>query len=236
MLPVNLSKIQKRLTELGFDAGPQDGILGPRTEKAIIDFKKSIGLKPRAYIGPRTLSALFDVPAFSSVAPDPLASTGSALPWFAHATQVLGLHEQRDHGALRKWFDKAVSWIDPRQIPWCGAFVATCLRKWNPDIKLPANPLLARAWLGFGVASKPQMGAVMIFSRPPSKLYGHVGFYAGETATHFKIRGGNQKNAVTDTLIAKTRFLGARMPAGYSGTGKRVTVTNNGISTSTNEA
>ncbi len=44
--------IQDRLLELGFDLGPVYGIRGPRTDAAIVAFKRSVGLRPRPYLGP----------------------------------------------------------------------------------------------------------------------------------------------------------------------------------------
>ena len=42
----------------GFDLGPVDGALGPKTTKALQDFQRSVGLAPDGVLGPRTLAAL----------------------------------------------------------------------------------------------------------------------------------------------------------------------------------
>lgn len=42
----------------GFDPGPVDGALGPKTTKALQDFQRSVGLAPDGVLGPRTLAAL----------------------------------------------------------------------------------------------------------------------------------------------------------------------------------
>tara|TARA_R110002020_G_scaffold37811_1_gene113956 strand:- start:414 stop:914 length:501 start_codon:yes stop_codon:yes gene_type:complete len=158
--------LQQRLLSLGFNPGPLDGLIGPRTEAAIVAFKLSVGLRARPYVGPITWAALMEP------APE------SDLPWMAEAIQMLNLHERRDVSQLKAWFDRSVAWIDPREIPWCGAFVATCLRKPDPDITLPENPLGARNWGDFGVAARPQFGAVLTFWRVSRASWqGHVGFY-----------------------------------------------------------
>lgn len=50
--------IQRRLTALGFDPGPADGIRGPRTIRAIKAFQKERGLHVDGIVGPVTAAAL----------------------------------------------------------------------------------------------------------------------------------------------------------------------------------
>lgn len=50
--------VQHKLKELGFDPGPVDGLMGPRTKAAIIGFQAANGLKPDGIVGPKTLAAL----------------------------------------------------------------------------------------------------------------------------------------------------------------------------------
>lgn len=221
--------VQQRLRTLGFDPGPVDGIRGPKTDAALVAFKKSIGLRARPYLGPLTRAALFDI--------RPPRHAKDGLPWMDAASAVMGLHERRDTARLRQWFDRSVAWIDPREIPWCGAFVATCFRVWDAAIPLPENPLGARNWCNFGIDCGPQLGACMVFWRgSPAGWKGHVGFYWGEDRTHFHILGGNQSNAVTVTRIAKGRFLGARWPAGHPQPKKIIHLTPGGVPVSENEA
>jgi uncharacterized protein (TIGR02594 family) len=159
------------------------------------------------------------------------------IPWLAEAVRVKGLHEARDTSRLRAWFDASVAWIDPREIPWCGAFVATVLRKWQPGIALPENPLGARNWAGFGAAARPQLGAVLVFWRgSPGGWAGHVGFYWGEDDAAFHVLGGNQSDAVTVTRVAKSRLLAARWPVGVSQPLTTIRLTASGQPLSHNEA
>ena len=198
--------VQDRLRDLGFYSGLIDGARGPLTDQAIVAFKRSVGFAARPFYGPLTHEALMAAPA-----------PGDLYPWFREAERMLGLHERRDHSRLRGWFDKSVAWIDPREIAWCGAFVATCLRKWQADIALPANPLGARQWGAFGESCTPQCGAVLTFWRGSKTGWqGHVGFCAGEDADAFHVLGGNQGNAVTITRISRTRLLQSRWPKGHS--------------------
>lgn len=222
---INIQEIQSRLSDLGFNPGPIDGIRGPRTDFAIRAFKRSIGLRDRPYIGPLTYAALMN------------SAPQSELPWMAAALKVKGLHEGRNTSRLRGWFDKSVSWIDPREVPWCGAFVATCHRIADSDITIPDNPLGARNWGNFGKSCAPVLGATLTFWRGSrSGWKGHVGFYWGEDSAAFHVLGGNQANAVTITRVAKSRLLQSRWPSAVSVTGSRVLLNASGQPLSENEA
>lgn len=220
--------VQARLRSLGFDPGPLDGIRGPRTDAAVTAFKRSIGFRSRPYIGPLTLAAL---------RPVEIDRRHGSLPWMEAAAQIRGLHEARDTARLRAWFDKSVAWIDPREIPWCGAFVATCHRKGDPHIMLPENPLGARNWKDWAQSCHPCFGATLSFWRGSRTGWqGHVGFYHGEDDTHFHVLGGNQSNAVTVTRVSKDRLLASRWPKGVPVTGRAIHLTPAGVPITTNEA
>ncbi|SOC22122.1 NlpC/P60 family protein [Rhodobacter maris] len=227
-MTTNWRAVQERLEALGFDPGKIDGVRGPKTDAAIVAFKRSVGLAARPTFGPLTEVALM------GGAPD---RAGADIPWMAEAARMKGLHERRDTAELRAWFDRTVRWIDPREVAWCGAFVATCIRSALPAAELPENPLGARAWGSFGDPVEPVFGAVLTFWRgAPTGWQGHVGFYWGEDASACHVLGGNQSDAVTVTRIAKTRLLAARWPAGQPVTGRKILLTPQGQPLSTNEA
>lgn len=54
-------QLQERLNTLGFDAGLEDGIFGPSTQQAVIQFQVSRGLEADGVVGLMTYRALFDV-------------------------------------------------------------------------------------------------------------------------------------------------------------------------------
>ncbi|MBW3555526.1 MAG: peptidoglycan-binding protein [Actinobacteria bacterium] len=54
----DVAELQRRLGSLGFDGGRVDGILGPRTERALADFQRNAGLVSDAVCGPATIAAL----------------------------------------------------------------------------------------------------------------------------------------------------------------------------------
>jgi N-acetylmuramoyl-L-alanine amidase len=50
--------LQRRLNALGFDAGREDGIFGPRCDRAVREFQRNIGRDLDGIVGPDTLVAL----------------------------------------------------------------------------------------------------------------------------------------------------------------------------------
>lgn len=53
-----VTQIQQRLQELGYDPGAADGIYGTRTKNAVISFQRDYGLSDDGIAGPKTLEAL----------------------------------------------------------------------------------------------------------------------------------------------------------------------------------
>ena len=54
----DVTELQERLLELGYDAGRADGILGPETEAGLRAFQRDYGLTADGTCGPATLRAL----------------------------------------------------------------------------------------------------------------------------------------------------------------------------------
>lgn len=69
-----VAEVQRRLSGLGFDVGPDDGRIGPRTRAAIRQFQLSADLPVDGYLTPDLLDSL-RVVAVASLA-DPMASDG----------------------------------------------------------------------------------------------------------------------------------------------------------------
>ena len=61
----DVAELQRRLNGLGFDAGREDGILGPETEAAIRQFQRNAGLTPDGIFGPQTEMMLRRVDALA---------------------------------------------------------------------------------------------------------------------------------------------------------------------------
>jgi uncharacterized protein (TIGR02594 family) len=139
--------------------------------------------------------------------------------WMALARGHIGVREvpgPRHEPVIQSWLRKLGSTWKDDETPWCGTFVAACLQDaGQPIITQWAS---SRAWAKYGANLRPDRlapGAILIFWRgSPAGWQGHVGFYAGEDATHYHVLGGNQSNAVNIQRIAKTRLLAARWPRG----------------------
>ncbi len=54
----NVLVLQNMLLNAGFDPGPVDGIFGPRTEQATLDFQRSVDIAVDGIVGPDTWGAL----------------------------------------------------------------------------------------------------------------------------------------------------------------------------------
>lgn len=54
-----VAAVQRRLSDLGFEPGPVDGLMGPRTRKAVRTFQQANSLVASGRLNARTLKALF---------------------------------------------------------------------------------------------------------------------------------------------------------------------------------
>lgn len=157
--------------------------------------------------------------------------------WLVKARAYRGLREipgKKHNPTIQRWLRSMGAWWTDDETPWCGTFVAHCLR--DANFSLPVHWYRARGWEAYGLNLRPDRlapGAILVFARAGG---GHVGFYEAEDDTHFHVFGGNQSNMVNTTRIAKERLLVARWPSGVPVTGKRVFVTPAGTPLSTNEA
>lgn len=210
--------IQKALRARGFTGAygrplTLDGVKGRNTSHAIRAFKRSAGLRDRDYIGPLTFALLT-----GEVGPEELTvpKNVDAPPWYIEMMTMMGKHESGDYTAVREWLDEdGVKLGDQRRIPWCGAAVDSALNNSGFTEDHPKKPNAAISWLKYGIRTTPRVGAIMVQHRGnPSDWRGHIGFYAGESATHYYLLGGNQGDSVNITPFRKglLREGGCRWP------------------------
>ena len=119
----DVSELQSTLCRIGFDCGRVDGILGPRTQRALIDFQTNCGLVNDGVCGPKTVRALRSVSSYTGDGPgiaavreserlregfDSMANCRIVVGHFGGLTALVrGLaHELRHHGALVMTLDE----------------------------------------------------------------------------------------------------------------------------------
>lgn len=238
-MKIDWKAVQARLRERGIDPGPIDGIPGRRTTAAIREYQRRHGINVR---WPGTLGAITMAHLFSDRIGEgehPADRVLDLPPWYVLAGQKKGLHEKTDNAELRAFLKSDGATLgDPSQLPWCGDFIETVVAITLPEEPMVTNPYLARNWLKFGVSLPgPAIGAIGIVERGTNGISGHVWLYGGENATHYRARGGNQMNTISDVWIEKSRLLGFRWPSTWPlpEVGP-VRVDANGEPVSTNEA
>jgi len=138
--------------------------------------------------------------------------------WLSVARAFLGLAElpgPQSNPVILRWAKDigAPAWYDNDDKAWCAVFVSRLLLACHlPPVGAGYDLLRARSFESWGRAlAAPAPGAVLVFSRPEGA---HVGLYLGERADAYRVLGGNQGNAVSETWIAKGRLTAIRWPDG----------------------
>jgi uncharacterized protein (TIGR02594 family) len=75
--------------------------------------------------------------------------------------------------------------------------------------------LLARSFLDWGQEGyRPDVGDIVVFSRPPTDWQGHVGFFINseviDGVEYYRVLGGNQSDRVSIDLYPVSRLLSIR--------------------------
>ncbi|HFC7958534.1 TPA: TIGR02594 family protein [Neisseria meningitidis] len=135
------------------------------------------------------------------------------LPWLAEAGKHIGLKEipgAKHNPIIQSWLKDLGAWWQDDETPWCGVFVAHCLKMAGRDI--PKNWFRARAYETYGLPlEQPAYGCVATFTR---KGGGHVGFVVGETEKgDLLIQSGNQSNGVNIAAFPRSRATSYRWPS-----------------------
>ena len=94
-------------------------------------------------------------------------------------------------------------------VPWCAAFVGAMLTRSGEK---SSGSLMARSYLRWGRRVEAQSGAIAIFPRGRSIVFGHVNFVEHVVGDKLLCIGGNQSDAVTRATYSRSRALGFRWP------------------------
>lgn len=217
----NLKEVQRALKAKGFNPGPIDGLEGPKTDAAIVAFKRSIGYRARPYLGPLTLAALLN----ERVDPAKNKATGKVPskrpPWLKVAYTYIGLREikgSRHNPKIVEWWKKLGLHFRDDETPWCAGFVNGVIEEAGFRSP-PKYDAAARGWDWTGHGAKlsgPCVGAIVTFWRgKKSSGTGHIGFVVGKDQKgNLMVLGGNQGNAVNIKPFSLSRVLSYRWPDG----------------------
>lgn len=141
-------------------------------------------------------------------------------PWMDIARKEIGQKEivgHHDNPRILAYHATTTLKATDDETPWCSSFVNWCLKK--SGIK-GTDSAAAKSWIHWGEPSGPVPGAITVIcsskvtDRSFSTSGAHVGFLIEETATHFRLLGGNQANSVKEFNFPKTSWtlLGRRWP------------------------
>lgn len=138
--------------------------------------------------------------------------------WLAIAKKYVGLREipgPRHNPVIVGWMkDLSNGAIDDDETAWCAAYTGAVLQE--AGLKLPSNPLSARAYLELPMKlDRPAVGAVAIYWRgSKSGWQGHVGFVGGKDQNgNVVLLSGNADNMVKWGSYDNARLLGYRWPS-----------------------
>jgi uncharacterized protein (TIGR02594 family) len=142
-----------------------------------------------------------------------MIETNTKPAWIIEAEKHIGLKEIKgpDHAPkIIQWLIKLKAWWKDDETPWCGVFVAACLKE--TGIAIPKHWYRAKAYLDWGREIRvPCYGCIAIFERQGG---GHVGFVVGiDQFDRLLVLGGNQGNQVSVAPFDLHRATGYRMPA-----------------------
>jgi N-acetylmuramoyl-L-alanine amidase len=143
----DVAELQRRLNALGFDAGREDGILGPETEAAVRRFQRDAGLATDAVCGPATTAALERLGSLAE---------GSVARVRERETLRRDLRRLEDRGCfLVADPGLAVLAADvARRLRGGGAVVAGPA-VWDPEVTAEANNFGADVFLALGSGAAP---------------------------------------------------------------------------------
>ena len=141
--------------------------------------------------------------------------------WLYLANSLIGIDETTREGARKvaEMFASAghpeLKPKDATTTPWCAGYACFVLEE--SGVPSPKS-LMAKSFMNWGRAIEtPVVGCIVVLQRGDrGGPFGHVGFYAGETATHVLILGGNQSDKVCVAKFHKSRVIGYRMPRGIA--------------------
>lgn len=139
----------------------------------------------------------------------------TAFKYMDVARSYIGVKEipgAKHNPTIMRWLTALRSWVKDDETPWCGTFVAECMRA--SGYTYPTLYMRAMSWASWGDEVKlPIRGCVVVFQRQGG---GHVGFVEGQDAKgNLMVLGGNQSNMVRVSPFSVDRVVAYRVPKGF---------------------
>lgn len=222
--------LQRRLNELGYEAGPVDGIFGPLTERAVRSFQRDSGLVVDGLVGPRTRSNLESPQCRATsrpIQPSPPRPPRQQNPGTAGEPRWLGVarreictrqspDKNNPNPRIVEYHQSTSLRAQDDTTPWCASFMSWVLEQAGVRSTRSAR---AKSYLEWGNAlDQPRVGAIAVFHRgpgqPTSSGPGHVGFFVEDRGESIGLLGGNQGNHVNIRSYGKGRLMAYRWPPG----------------------
>ncbi len=208
----DVAALQTRLIEMGFNSGRVDGIFGPRTESALKDFQKSVGVKVDGNCGPATLLSMMRLMKIvSGGAPLQLRDDAARAvkgPALANKILVLDPRSKESEEISSLLFDIALR-LESRLIALGVAVFMT-----RSADATPSSPSLEER---IGVANKSAADLVISFdcdSYGSEKAEGFATYYYGSDAHGIhSVVGERFANLVQREIAARTDLLDCRSHA-----------------------
>lgn len=188
---------QESLKSAGFYTGEIDGGFGSESLKALNKLLSKAGFQ---------------------LTPPQVASQSNAPAWIAEAHKHIGLKEivgSAHNKTILSWIKNLNGWFTDDETPWCGTFIAQCLKETGRGV--PKHWYRALAYESYGTRlARPAYGCIGVMARTGG---GHVTFIVGEThdGRYLVGLGGNQSNAVNLMKFPKSRFTAFAWPTYASG-------------------
>lgn len=135
--------------------------------------------------------------------------------WLDHAFRYRGLREvpgKKHNPTIIKWLKSLKAWWSEDETPWCGTFIAHCMRE--AGFPIIQHWYRAKAWMTYGTATSLTdipFGAICVKGRQGG---GHVFFAVAKSPDGSIIYGlgGNQSNCVNIASFKRSDILAARWP------------------------
>ncbi len=197
--------LQNALSAIGFYKGKVDGLFGPQTKQAVIDFQIAKELVVDGIVGKQTWT-------FLNIDNTPIDNDGST-PWLDWLIKFEGEKEipgSKDNPWITELFSKYTSYgrTDADETPWCAATVCAALQETGYKNPRRADVLGFR---NYGKVSTLIQGA-LVGLRWSSGSRHITTVRGGITSTHFNGIGGNQSNMLNTTKYPRSSIEFIRWP------------------------